>query len=302
MIQTDTYGWAGTVLLVNLTDKEIRKVPTQNYAPEKFIGGVGLCSKIYWDMGCPGKEAFDPKNPVMVAVGPMTGIPGPFNRGEICGIGAQNYPKPQFTYSGFGGSFPAAMKYAGYDAIVITGKADKPVYLDIRNDAVEIRDAADLWGLDLFEVQETLMSRAPRASVLAIGPAGENLSPTAIVANETTSSAGQGGFGAVMGSKNLKAISAKGTKVVKIARPEELRKVVKSCHQDGKWLTGASQPFCREPLCGGEAADELVSKYRTGLTGPYGCPYQCIGFYDMPGVGKGGGMCASWWYGFYRAD
>ncbi len=298
-----TFGWAGTVLFVNLTNGVIEREPTSSYQPEKFIGGVGLCSKIYWDSGCPGSEsAFSPDNPLMVSVGPMTGIPGPFNRGEICGIGAQNYPIPQFSYSGFGGRFPSTMKYAGYDAIIVTGYSSKPVYIDINDDQVEIKDAGHLWGLDLIEAQKVIVEKDPKISSLAIGPAGENRVPNSIIANETGSTAGQGGFGAVMGSKNLKAIAVKGTGVVPIAKPAELFKVIDLCKTKGTWSEGAAQLWGRSPLCGGDVEKEIVSKYRTNFAGPYGCPYQCMGFYNVPGGGKGAAMCASWWYGFLNTD
>jgi len=262
-----------------------------------------LCSKIFWDLGCPGSElAFSPDNPLMVSVGPMTGIPGPFNRGEICGIGAQNYPKPQFTYSGFGGRFPSTMKYAGYDAIVVTGKSSKPVYIEIIDDKVEIRNADHLWGLDLIEAQKVIIEKDSKISSLAIGPAGENLVTNSVIANETGSTAGQGGFGAVMGSKNLKAIAVKGTGVVSIAKPDELFKVIELCKEKGTWSKGAAQLWGRSPLCGGDVEKALVSQYRTNFTGPYGCPYQCMGFYKVPGGGKGGAMCAAWWYGFFNPD
>jgi len=130
------YGWAGKVLQVDLTDETINKVPTTNYKPQEFIGGVGFNAKIFWELGCPKVDAFDPRNPLIISVGPLTGIYGPFGKGEVCSISPQCYPDELFTYSGFGGVFPAKMKYAGYDSIVISGKADGPVYLSIHDGAV----------------------------------------------------------------------------------------------------------------------------------------------------------------------
>ncbi len=298
MSQKTSYGWSGTVLKVDLTNKDIQKVPTSTYQPEKFLGGVGLCNKAFWDMGCPKVGPLDPENPLMIAAGPMTGIPGPFNRAEICGVGLQNYPEPQFTFSGIGGKFPSAMKYAGYDMIIVTGKAESPVYLEIVDDDVEIKDASELWGLDMFESQQQLMKKDPDCSVMAIGRAGENLSSLAIIATETSSTAGQGGFGAVMGSKNLKVISAKGTGSVNIARPEELRSVVQLAQEKKNWSEGAAKPWGRKFLWGGEQVDVIEEKYHINNTGPYGCPYQCVGFYDAGSGGKGGIFCAHWWYGY----
>ena len=104
-------------------------------------------------MGCPNVKALDPANPFIVSVGPLTGLPGPFNRAEICGKGPQNYPEELFTYSGFGGKFPSELKYAGYDAIVVVGKAEHPVYISVLDNEVQIKDAQGLWGLDLYEIQ-----------------------------------------------------------------------------------------------------------------------------------------------------
>ena len=298
MKQAISYGWAGAVLKINLTTREIQKVPTSTYEPEKYIGGQGLCNKVFWDMGCPRVSPLDPGNPLMISVGPLTGIPGPFNRAEICGIGLQNYPDPQFTYSGFGGKFPSSMKYAGYDLMVLTGKAETPVYIEISDREVQIKDATGLWGLDLIESQKILMEKDSAYSVLAIGPAGENLSSLAVVATETSSTAGQGGFGAVMGSKNLKAVAVKGTGSVKIAHPEAFRKIIAEVQEKGNWSKGAAQPWGRQFLWGGDQVKVIEEQYRKNYAGPYGCPYQCYGFYDVPGEGKGAVFCAHWWYGY----
>ncbi|MBW2370042.1 MAG: hypothetical protein JRH15_19390, partial [Deltaproteobacteria bacterium] len=237
-----------------------------------------------------------------ISVGPLTGLPGPFSRAEVCSISPQSYPKELFTYSGFGGKWPSELKYAGYDGIVVTGKAEKPVYISIQNEKVEIVDAGHLWGLDTHESQCNIMKGEPGASVLCMGPAGENLAKNAVIANETGSTAGQGGFGAVMGSKNLKAIAVTGTGCVRVAKPDELMTFISELKAKGMWLSGASASWAREPLSGGDAQVEMVEKYRVKFGGCFGCPYQCQGFYDMPGVGKGQAMCASWWWGKEHDD
>ncbi len=294
---SESFGWAGTILHIDLSENSITRIPTTTYEPARFVGGVGLNTKIFWDMGCPDVAALDPANPLIVSVGPLTGLPGPFSRAEVCSIAPQSFPDELFTYSGFGGKWPSELKYAGYDGIVVLGKATGPVTIAIHNEKVEIREAADLWGLDTIETQRVIMKTEPGTSVLCIGPAGENLSRNAIMANETGSTAGQGGFGAVMGSKNLKAISVRGTGGVKVARPDEYLSLVARLKAKGQWLTGASQVWGRIPLCGGQVAVEMVAKYRTRFAGCYGCPYQCMGFYDVPGIGQGQALCASWWYG-----
>jgi aldehyde:ferredoxin oxidoreductase len=293
---SDLYGWAGTVLFVDLTTGETRREPTARYDPAKFLGGVGLNAKIFWDMGCPPVGPFDPENPLMIAVGPLTGVHGPFGRAEVCGIAAQSHPKSLFTYSGIGGKWPSELKFAGYDAVVVTGRAPSPVILDIQDARVEIADARDLWGLDTIETQRVIMQRRRQSSVLAIGQAGETLSPTAVIANETGSTAGQGGFGAVMGAKNLKAIAVRGSGGVRVARPDDYLNLIGRIKEKGQWFTGASNPWAREPLFEGPGAEKIVARYRKKYAGCHGCPYQCLGFYDVPGVGLGKAMCISWWY------
>ncbi|MGR3296368.1 MAG: aldehyde ferredoxin oxidoreductase N-terminal domain-containing protein, partial [Candidatus Bathyanammoxibius sp.] len=301
---TESYGWAGKILWVDLTDGKITKVPTSDFEPEKYIGGVGLNSRIFWELGCPAVDAFHPDSPLLLSVGPLTGASGPFTRATMCAIAPQCYPEELFTYSGFGGKFPAELKYAGYDGIVIVGKADKPVYLSIHDEDVEIKDAGMLWGLDTFETQKVLADSHPRASVLTIGPAGENLSRIAIIITETTGAAGQGGYGAVMGSKNLKAIVTRGTGTIKIARPDDFRELIHQRKSAGEWGPEPLIPSWsgRQPLTGGLISEEMNEKYLKKFSGCYACPYQCQGFYDVPGIGKGSQMCVDSWYGFLHHD
>ncbi len=293
------YGWTGTILWVDLSNGKITKVPTSDFEPDKFIGGVGLNTKIFWELGSPKVDAFHPDSPLLISIGPLTGAGGPFNRAEVCGIAPQSYPEELFAYSGFGGKLPSELKYAGYDGIVILGKADKPVYLLINDDNVEIKDAKSLWGVDTLETQKALISNHPKASVLTIGPAGENLCRIAIILNETASAAGQGGYGAVMGSKNLKAIVVRGTGTLKIAKPDRFLELISERKAAGEWLTGAAQSWGRYPLCGEPIKTDMRSKYLKRFAGCHGCPYQCMGFYDMPGIGKGAQMCVEAWYEYF---
>jgi len=293
----ESYGWAGKVLCVDLTNRKITKVPTADYEPEKFIGGVGLNTKVFWELGCPKVPAFDPDNPLIISVGPLTGLSGPFTRAQICSISPQSYPKELFSYSGIGGKWPSELKYAGYDGMVILGRADKPVYLSVHDEDVQIKDAGSLWGADTFEAQKALMADEPGASVLTIGPAGENLSRIAIILNETGSAAGQGGFGGVMGSKNLKAIAVRGRGSVNIARPDEFLELISWMKAKGEWSKGAAQSAMRDPLVGSKKIKtEMAEKYRRRFTGCFLCPYQCYGYYSIPRIGQGAAICASWWW------
>ncbi len=295
----DQYGWTGKILWVDLTTKKISTVPTSDFEPEKYLGGVGLNTKIFWEMGCPTVDAFDPNNPLLISVGPLTGMAGPFNRAEVCGIAPQSYPQETFTYSGVGGKIASEIKYAGYDGLVIVGKSDQPVYLSIIDDTVKLADAKFLWGLDTFETQKAMMANYSHAAVLTIGPAGENLCRVAIILNETASAAGQGGYGAVMGSKNLKAIVVKGTGTLKVARPDVLMKLQQERMDAKEWLTGGAQSWGRYPLCGGAIAKDMRANRLKRMAGCHGCTYQCMGFYDIPGIGKGAQMCMEAWYGWH---
>ena len=101
-----SYGWSGKILWVDLTARKISVVPTSDFEPEKYLGGIGLNTKIFWEMGCPQVNAFDPQSPLLISVGPVTGTAGPFSRAEICGIAPQAYPQETFAYSGIGGKLP----------------------------------------------------------------------------------------------------------------------------------------------------------------------------------------------------
>jgi len=291
-------GWAGKILWVDLTNGKITVVPTSDFEPEKYIGGVGLNSRIFWELGCPGTDAMHPDSPIILSVGPLTGASGPFTRATICAIAPQCYPQELFTYSGLGGRFPSELKYAGYDGMVIVGQAEAPVYLSVHDADVEIRDAGHLWGLDTFETQKALIDSHPKASVLTIGPAGENLSRIAIIINETSGAAAQGGYGAVMGSKNLKAIVTRGTGSLRVARPSEFRDLIAQRKAAGEWVIGPAQAWGRIPLTSEHIREEMRRKYLKKFAGCYACPYQCHGFYDIPGVGKGAQLCTDVWYGY----
>jgi aldehyde:ferredoxin oxidoreductase len=222
------YGWIGKILKVNLTTGETYTVNSDRYVP-KYIGARGIAARIAWEEIPPNTDGFDPENRLMFMVGPFVGTPVPNgNRTYVFGVAPQAYPKPIYSRSSFGGNWGSELKFAGYDGIVVWGKSSNPVYLWIDDDEVEIKDASDLWGLDTHSTQRVLMRRHGKESkTVTIGPAGENLVRISVILTETKSTAGQGGYGAVMGSKKLKAITICGTKGVKIAHPKELMELRK---------------------------------------------------------------------------
>ena len=216
------YGWAGKILRVDLTSGETWTDDTAKYVP-KFIGGIGLGWKIMWEEVGPDIRAFDPENRLIFAIGPATGSDTPTSgRTETISKSPHTYPVEMVTRSGFGGGFGAELKFAGYDAIVIHGKAKNPVYLSIRNDKAELKDATHLWGKDTFTAQNQMAREmGGEGQTLAIGLAGENLSRLGAIISDTGHGSGQGGFGAVMGSKNLKGVVVRGTNQFRSAASTE---------------------------------------------------------------------------------
>lgn len=224
----ELYGYVGTLLKVDLTTSTIEKVPTDSYDLKKWMGGRGLGSWIQWAECGPEVGALDPENILSLLTGPLTGTVLDGGRTFVTTISPTGYPDTgSYARSSFGGHFAPEMKFAGYDGIVIKGKAEKPVYLYINDDVVEIRDAGDLWGMDNFAVQNELWKRSDgKARVASIGPAGEHMTIFSTILTDESSVTGMGSFGAVMGSKNLKAISVQGTGSVRVADPEGLIELV----------------------------------------------------------------------------
>ncbi|MBU1627343.1 hypothetical protein KKB18_08245 [bacterium] len=234
------FGWMGKILRVDLTKEKVEVENTSEYCRE-FIGGRGIAAKIAWNEFKRGTEALSDENILIILTGPLTGTSAPYSgRTTICSLAPQGYPHEWYTRSSFGGHWGPELKYAGWDGIIIKGRASKPVYLWINEDKIELKDAITLWGLGIFDTQKKIIERhGSKVRVFAIGPTGENLCRIAIAATETESASGQGGFGAVMGCKNLKAIAVRGTKPIKIAEPERfynICKIVKDeCHGSHGW-------------------------------------------------------------------
>jgi len=237
-------GYMGKILKIDLTTQKTEILNTADY--EEWGGGHGIGSKLFWDLVKDKTiSGFDPDNVVTFMTSPIAGtmVPGAGSRTEVQGIGVQTSPE-WFTRSNFGGRFAAMLKYAGWDGIAVQGQAENPVWLDIRNDDVHIRDAQSLWGMDTWETQkeiwedvtgtealdewieiglENVGARTTQwPAVVAIGPAGEVLGRIASLTHDSGHGAGQGGFGGVLGSKKLKAISVIGTGSIGVADPNAL--------------------------------------------------------------------------------
>ncbi len=269
--------FTGQILYINLTTGACSTLPTLPYGIS-YLGGRGLAARLAWDLIPPGVGAFDAENPLMFFPGALVGTPAPSSgRTVVAGLSPQAYPHEWYTRANFGGHWGPELKYAGYDGLVITGKAARPVYLCIEDGRVELRDAKHLWGLGLIETQRRLQQELGEgARVVAIGPAGENLCRYAVVATNTESAAGQGGFGAVMGSKNLKAIAVRGHGGVGVADPVEMlrrsRLVVEAV-------------FKRYPKSAAQKGEGAGTVKRRPSPCTYQCPRACGDFYqEAPGV------------------
>jgi aldehyde:ferredoxin oxidoreductase len=239
-----TPGFGGKILLVDLTKKEIIRLDSEKY--EMFGGGHGTSTALFWEYCvAPGdwdlSDAFHPRNMVSLMTGAVSGSGIPAGaRTSVSGMSPQCYPIQWFCHSNFGGMFSTMLKMAGWDGVAVLGKADSPVYINIVDDKVTIEDAKALWGLTTWECQEEIWKRSSvrygqewqkldggytlqRPAIVAIGPAGEHLTRVASLIHGGGSGAGQGGFGGVFGSKNLKAVAVTGSGGIRIANPKALK-------------------------------------------------------------------------------
>ena len=285
----------GRLLRVNLTERKWAVEPLEPYA-KKFIGGIGIGSKIFFDEVDPSVGGLDPENKMILATGPLTGTLAPgAGRFEIVSRSPRSYPKETFTRSGVGGFWGPELKFAGYDVLVIEGKADTLVHLSIYNDQIEFREAEDYLGADTYATQMRLRKELdPSAKILCIGPAGENLSRMAVILSETGFTAGKSGFGAVMGSKNLKSIAVRGTNLLKIYDWKRLYQIsnrAKSLAANNpmrEWTSIGIIPL--------EDQLEFLARYRKKNISCYGCPTQCFAYLEIPEAGECQAHCINYYY------
>jgi len=220
------FGWAGRILRVDLKTGKIKAVPLSKELAVNFIGGRGLNSKILYDEVKLGIDPLGSENKLIFGTGPLTGTLIPCSGRWT--VTAKSPVTDAFGDGNAGGHWGAELKWAGYDVIVLENQAERPSYLWIDDDHVELRDATHVWGFDVWETNEIIKEDIgdTEIKVASIGPAGENLVNAACVLSDYTRAAGKCGIGAVMGSKNLKAVAIRGTKGVTIANPKEFERVV----------------------------------------------------------------------------
>ncbi len=276
------FGYAGNILKVDLSSRSVSKLSTVDYA-DRFLGGRGIAAKLYWDHVPPKVSCFNPDNALIFATGPLAGIPvigG--SRWVVCAKSPTTSPE-HFSSANLGGNWGIALKSAGYDAIFIQGKADRPIYLFIHDDTVQFEDASAIRGKGAIKTREALKAElGESASVVAIGPAGENMVTFATIVADNDA-VGSAGVGAVMGSKNLKAVAVRGVtnKKMAVAQPERLRE-----------LTSRFSSFGTELM-------SVVGTMEFRITGPqtekapcYGCLGNCLRRnYQAANGQKGKFMC-----------
>ena len=227
-------GYMGKILYVDLSRGELRDEPLNEEYAHAFVGGSGLAARYVYDVVDGETDPLGPENPLVFMTGPLVGTAMP-SAGR-CSVCALSPLTRIWGESNTGGFFGPELRFAGYDGIIVTGRAEKPVWLSIVEGRAALHDAtgpsaalgAGLWGLDSYATQEQVRAALgePKARVACIGVAGENLVKMAAVMNDHGRAAGRTGMGAVMGSKNLKAIAVRGTARVPLADPARFKTVV----------------------------------------------------------------------------
>ena len=281
-------GYAGDILHVDLSAGDFARARTEDYA-ERFLGGRGLAATLYWDQVPPRVDAFHPDNRLLFTTGPMACVPG-FG-GSRWQVSGKSPIHDQFSYCNLGGSWGAQLKYAGYDGLVVHGRAERPVYLLIDGERVEIKDASHLVGMGAIACRERLKEELGKAySVVTVGPAGENRVVFAsLVADQD--STGSSGLGAVMGSKNLKAIAVKGAgRKVEVADRERVRQLKEQVLREwrGRFATYqmvlpqmVNPEKTKKNVCHGCATGCMRLDYKaaSGMSGKFMC--QAGVFYEI---------------------
>ena len=285
-----TGGYMGKILNLDLTNQKYSIIKTAKY--EEYGGGIGIGTAIFWDL-CAAQlpfDAYDSRNVVTLMSSPLSGtlVPGA-SRMEMNGLGPQAYPIHWFTRGNVGGRLAGQFKAAGWDGVVIRGKADKPVWVSIVNDKVSFEDAGDLWGKDTWTTQQIIWERVigqvqknpwfqigssstsgrttQKPAVLCTGPLGEvKAGELGCLIHDGASAVGQGGFGAVWGSKNLKAISVLGSGGILVADPKALVEA---------WQWSAS--YRNAPAVPPPFAIGAVGIYGPGYETPDSGPVACMG-------------------------
>ena len=253
------YLYAGKILKINLKTKNVVVEDLNQEWAQKFMGGKGLGFRYLYHEMDPSTDPLSPSNVLIFMTGPMAGTMIP-STSRVCML-AKSPATGTILDSYMGGDLAAEMKYAGYDAVIVKGKSEKPVYVVINDDTVEFKDARELWGKGNFETDTEIKKELGDSSyrTATIGPAGENQVPFAAIACDRIRHSGRGGIGAVMGSKMLKAIAVKGSKSIQVNNMEAFLEFVKKTQaeavaednepaRDNSWVIKTGTPFLFDPV------------------------------------------------------
>jgi aldehyde:ferredoxin oxidoreductase len=304
------HGYAGKILRVNLTEEKITTEPTSKYI-EKYIGGRGINAWILFNELDITTQPLDPENILAFGSGPLVGTLSPFC--SRVSIDTKNVFNGGVGSVNCGGHFGAEMKYAGYDNVVLTGKSSQPAYLWLYEGRAELMDAKELWGKTTWDTEREIRREHHdnEVRVISIGPAGENLVKSACIMSDRAKAAGGSGVGAVMGSKNLKAVAARGTQPIIVAEPERFIKAVdiarakiekfpksrlyrkdgyygvESVYDSPAWEAGFrpvrnGQDDYWSPEKIKKVSGDALKKYRKKIIACYGCPVGCMPWMDVP--------------------
>ena len=308
------YGWSGKTLQVDLSTGKISTAPWDNDA-KRFLGGRGGNAWLFWRHSKANQGPYDPDAPVIFGSGALagTGLIGT-SRMEVTVVSAAKTESHSLGNVGMGSTWAPELKFAGYDNVVVTGRSEKPVYLNIYNDAVEIRDASGVWGKGTFDTETLLKEEVDDedAQVACIGPAGENLAVQATVEHGYRSGTP---VGASVGAKKLKAVVVRGTGAVNVHDPEAIlehnRRLVETVkdakkrlgeaipRSDGKdaylqgFLVGdagvvgnyESHAWRDRPDVRKAYEENYLGEYFEKNIGCFGCPFPCQPLFDLPGEG-----------------
>ncbi len=235
-------GYMGKILRVDLSEGRVWEEPLNEEYARLFVGGSGLAARYLLDMVGSQTDPLGPENPLILMTGPLVGTAMPSaGRLSVCALSPLTGIWGESNTGGFVGP---ELRFAGYDGIIVTGRADHPVWLSVVEGEARLHDAADLWGLDSYATQERVreLLGEPKARVLCIGPAGERGVKMAAVMNDHGRAAGRTGMGAVMGAKNLKAVALRGSAQVPLADPEGFQATVRGIN------TALSEDMAAEAL------------------------------------------------------
>ena len=289
-------GYNGKILRINLTTRQIDTEPIDASFCRKYIGGTGWIAYYLLSEVAPGIDPLSPENKLIFALGPLTGLTlGGCARHAV---GAKSPLTGGIAKSEVGEYLGAQFKRAGFDALIIEGRSDRPVYIWIHNGRAEIRDGRHLWGKNTKDTQEIIRSELAddRARVAMIGPGGENMVKYACLMHGLFDAAGRGGTGAVMGAKNLKAVAVRGDNMPPPASKNGVKKMVGWLKENmalvkgfSDFGTGAALPrfeqlgnlpirnFRDSAFPGAEKISAVVlkEKFGAGMDGCFGCPVRC---------------------------